>query len=99
MEDITVQALRERLENNETPILIDVREPYENAEFNIGGKNIPLGTLSSAIPGLQDLKDKEVIVYCAVGGRSGMAKSMLVGAGFTKVRNLLGGMMAWKNNA
>lgn len=96
MEDITVQVLKERMENNDTPVLIDVRETFENAEFNIGGKNIPLGTLSSQIPALQDLKDKEVVVYCAVGGRSGMAKAMLVEAGFTKVRNLLGGMMAWK---
>ena len=47
--DINVQELKERLDNGEEFILIDVREPYENEEFNVGGELIPLGTIPAAI--------------------------------------------------
>ncbi len=79
-------------------VLIDVRESYENDEFNIGGKLIPVGAFMAAIPGLSDHKNEEIVLYCRSGSRSGMAKQLLVASGFTNVKNLLGGMMAWKAN-
>ncbi len=97
--DITVQELKQRLDAGDNSfVLIDVREPYENSEFNIGGQLIPVGSVMGAIPTLQDHKDEEVIVYCRSGNRSGMAKQLLVASGFTNVKNLLGGMLAWREN-
>jgi rhodanese-related sulfurtransferase len=97
--DITVQELKQRLEAGDNSfVLIDVREPYENSEFNIGGQLIPMGSVMGAIPELQAHKDEEVIVYCRSGNRSGMAKQLLVASGFTNVKNLLGGMLAWREN-
>ena len=96
MEDITVTELRERMDKGEKLNIIDVREQYEFDEFNIGGKLIPLSTLPEAMLEMGNLKDKEIIVHCKSGGRSATAKAYLLQNGFTKVRNLLGGMMAWQ---
>lgn len=95
MEDITVNELRERMDKGEKLNIIDVREQYEFDEFNIGGKLIPLSTLPEAMHDMDNLKDKEIIVHCKSGGRSATAKAYLLQNGFTKVRNLLGGVMAW----
>ncbi len=99
MEDITVQELKERMAKGEKLNVIDVREQYEFDEFNIGAKLIPLGTLPEAMLEMEDLKDKEVIVHCKSGGRSATAKAYLLQNGFTKVRNLLGGMMEWQSSS
>jgi rhodanese-related sulfurtransferase len=74
-----------------------VREPWENEEFNIGGELIPVGSLMEKIPELEKYKDEEIIVYCRSGNRSGMAQMILNSAGFSNVRNLLGGMLDWEN--
>jgi rhodanese-related sulfurtransferase len=96
MEDLTVNQLKEKLDNKEDFVLIDVRETYEHEEFNIGGKLIPLGDLMTALPELENHKEKEIVVYCRSGNRSGMAKDLLKGMGFANVRNTLGGMLAWQ---
>lgn len=96
MEDITVQELKERIAKGEKLNIIDVREQFEYDEFNIGAKLIPLGTLPDAMFDMNNLKDKEIIVHCKSGGRSATAKAYLSQNGFTKVRNLLGGMLAWR---
>ncbi|MCU0347669.1 MAG: rhodanese-like domain-containing protein [Saprospiraceae bacterium] len=95
--DITVEELKKRLDAGDNNfVLIDVREPYEHEEFNIGGKLVPVGSVMTAIPDLLDHKDDEVIVYCRSGNRSGMAKQLLVASGFSNVKNTLGGMLAWR---
>jgi rhodanese-related sulfurtransferase len=94
--DITVDELKERRDKGEKINLIDVREQYEFDEFNLGGTLIPLGTLPASLEQLGDLKNEEVIVHCKSGGRSGTAKQFLSQHGFTKVRNLLGGVMEWQ---
>jgi rhodanese-related sulfurtransferase len=96
MEDITVQELKTRLDNGEMPVIIDVRETWENEEFNIGGTLIPLGDLPGKLEDFEDLKDTEIIVHCRSGNRSGTAKAFMTAQGFTKVRNLLGGMLDWQ---
>ena len=96
MEDITVQELKERIAKGEKLNIIDVREQFEYDEFNIGAKLIPLGTLPDAIFEMNNLRDKEIIVHCKSGARSATAKAYLSQNGFTKVRNLLGGMLAWR---
>lgn len=94
--DITVQELRQKLESGEKFVFIDVREPWEHEEFNIGARLIPLNTLVNSMYELDDHKDEEVVLHCRSGARSGMAQGMLQANGFTNVRNLTGGILAWE---
>lgn len=98
MEDITVQEVKTRLDAGEKFIFIDVREPWENEEFNIGAQLIPLGDLVNRVWELEDHKNDEIVVHCRSGARSGAAKQLLIAQGFTNVRNMLGGVMEWKAN-
>ncbi|MBK9336276.1 MAG: rhodanese-like domain-containing protein [Lewinellaceae bacterium] len=94
--DITVQELQQKLASGESVLLIDVREPWENEEFNVGGQLLPVGTLMNTFWELDDHKNDEIVLYCRSGARSGMAQALLQAQGFTNVRNLTGGMLAWK---
>ncbi len=97
MQNITPEEVKQRLDKGEKLNLIDVREPYENAEFNIGGKLLPLGKIQSMqTEDIDDLKDEEVILYCRSGNRSGIAGMTLDQMGFTNTKNLTGGMLAWQ---
>ncbi len=95
MEDITVQELKERLDKKDDFVFIDVREQHEFDEQNLGAKLIPLGTLPQRISELENFKDQEVIIHCRSGARSGRAKEFLVQNGFTNVKNVLGGILAY----
>jgi rhodanese-related sulfurtransferase len=94
--DITVDELRSKLENKEKFVFIDVREPWEYEEFNLGAQLIPLGILINSLGKLEDHKDDEIIVHCRSGARSGTAQTVLMANGFTNVRNVTGGIMAWQ---
>ncbi len=94
--DIMVDELQERIEAGEKVNMVDVREPYEHEEFNIGGQLIPLGSLPVRINELTQDKDAEIVMYCRSGGRSGMAKQFMEQAGYKNVRNLTGGMLEWQ---
>jgi rhodanese-related sulfurtransferase len=94
--DINVQELREKLESGEKFVFIDVREPWEYEEFNLGGRLMPLQTLITQQWELEDHKNDEIVLYCRSGSRSGMAQSVLAANGFTNVRNLTGGVIAWQ---
>jgi len=97
MQTITVDQLKVRLNSGETLQLLDVREPSEHAEFNIGGKLLPLGKIvGMQIDDIEDWKDKEVICYCRSGNRSGQACQYLAMMGFNNTKNLSGGMIAWQ---
>ena len=97
MQLITVSELQERLAKGEKLNLVDVREPAENREFNIGGILIPLGRIKNMdVDQLEALKDQEVICYCRSGNRSGQACQILDMLGFTNTKNLQGGMLAWQ---
>lgn len=97
MTDITTDELKQRMDAGEKLNIIDVREPHEFEEFNIGATLIPLGTLPGKVDELVHLKDQEVIVHCRSGARSANAKMFLLDNGFSNVRNLLGGMMDWRS--
>jgi len=97
MKDITVEELKSRLDQGEELHILDVREPWEYEEFNIGGKLIPLGELQGAVDDMDEWQEHEVIVHCRSGQRSAAAKDFMVRQGFTNVRNLLGGVMAWQD--
>ncbi|HQW46565.1 MAG: rhodanese-like domain-containing protein [Bacteroidetes bacterium] len=96
MHNITVQELKQRKDANETLYILDVREPSEYAEVNMGAKLIPLGqVMSGQIDDIEDWKDKEVIVHCRSGVRSLNACMMLEQLGFINTKNLEGGIIAW----
>ena len=100
MNTISVSELKERMHAGEKINLLDVREPAENAEFNIGGKLLPLGNiLSMQVEEIEELKNEEVICYCRSGQRSMQAALMLETMGFSNVKNLTGGMLAWQELA
>ena len=97
MENISVEALKARMDAGEEIVLVDVREPHEHEEFNIGGTLHTLSKIQMAdIDAIENLKDKEVIVYCRSGNRSGQAALMLETMGFTNTKNLVGGMLKWR---
>ncbi len=98
MQDISVAELKRRLDAGESIHVVDVREPDEYAEFNIGATLIPLGNIMSFQLGeMEDWdKDDEVVLHCRSGKRSLQAGMMLETMGFTNVKNLVGGMLDWQ---
>jgi len=97
MKNITVEELKSRLDAGEQLHIIDVREPAEYAEYNIGGKLFPLGKIAGMqLEDLDDLKNEELIIHCKGGSRSMQACMILEQVGFTNVVNVTGGAMAWK---
>ncbi len=97
MNTITVEELKARIDAGEQLNIVDVREPHEHAEFNIGGILHPLGRIQTMdMDELESLKDKEVIFYCRSGNRSGQACMFAETMGFTNVINVTGGMLAWR---
>lgn len=97
MENITAEELKQRMDSGEQLNIVDVREPHENADFNIGGTLVPLGQIQAMqVDELEELKDQEVIVYCRSGNRSGQAAMILETMGFQNVKNLVGGMLKWE---
>ena len=97
MTTITTDEIKLRLDAGEKLYLVDVREPDEHAEFNIGGTLLPLGNIQMMqIDDIDELKNEEVICYCRSGGRSMQACMTLETFGFTNVKNLEGGMLNWR---
>ena len=97
MNTITAEEVQTRLAAGEKLNIVDVREPHENAEFNIGGLLLPLGKVQTMqVEDIEDLKEEEVIVYCRSGNRSGQACLMLETMGFKNTKNLVGGMLKWR---
>ena len=95
MKLINVQELHDRIEAGDTLNLIDVREPHEHDEFNIGGLLLPLGDIRVGdTESIEKFKDQEIICYCRSGNRSGQAAMVLESLGFTNVTNVMGGMLA-----
>ncbi|MDR6941804.1 rhodanese-like domain-containing protein [Mucilaginibacter pocheonensis] len=93
MNEITVQELKEKLDNGEDFQLIDVREDFEYETSNLGGQLIPLGGI--LIEADKISKDKPVVVMCRSGKRSAAAIMQLQQLGYTNLSNLQGGILAW----
>jgi rhodanese-related sulfurtransferase len=93
--ELTVQELRQKLESGEKFVFLDVREPWEYEEFNLGAQLIPVGDIMNKMWELEDHKADEIIVHCRSGARSAMAQGLLMANGFKNVRNLKGGILAW----
>ncbi len=91
--DISADEISRRLERSELLNIIDVREPMEYHTRNIGGINIPLGTLTEKVAELDLDTEDELIVICQHGIRSRTAQTILAAQGFKNVRNLRGGLV------
>ncbi len=97
MTEISVENLKARMDAGEKINLIDVREPNEYAEFNIGALLFPLGKIQGMqIEDIEDLRNEEVIIHCRSGKRSMMACMMLEQMGFTNTVNVVGGVLDWQ---
>lgn len=97
MKTITVEELKARMDRGEKIHLIDVREPHEYEESNMGGKLFPLGRIQTMqVDELEHLKNEPLILQCRSGQRSMMACMILEQMGFTDTTNLTGGILAWK---
>jgi len=94
MDTITTTELRTLLTTGFDGLLIDVREPHERPAASIPqARLVPLGTLPDQLETLP--RDREILVHCKMGGRSARAVQYLLDSGFTKVRNVEGGIEAW----
>src|ERR1700675_4969368 len=91
--DIQVEELKRRLDAGEDLFVLDVREPHEYQICNIGGHLIPLGDLPKRVNELDS--SREIVAHCRSGVRSAKAVGFLQQAGFKKVHNLAGGILAW----
>jgi adenylyltransferase/sulfurtransferase len=92
---ISVEELKQRLDRGDDLFILDVREPHEYQICNLNGYLIPLGDLPKRVHELDS--SKEIIAHCRSGGRSAKAVEFLRQAGFQKVKNLTGGVLAWSD--
>src|SRR5438132_9640835 len=91
--EMQVEELKRALDAGEDIFVLDVREPHEYQICNIGGHLIPLGELPKRVHELDS--SREIVAHCRSGVRSAKAVDFLRQAGFRKVRNLAGGILAW----
>lgn len=98
--------LEEKLQQDEKPVLVDIREPYEFDAMHIEGSlNIPRGILESAcdwgyqetVPELVEARDREVVLMCKSGNRSALAAKVLQEMGYTAVMSLKTGLRGWND--
>ncbi len=98
MPALSAEELAARLHDGEPPILLDVREPEEfvgDLGHIEGSLLVPLDALERRLPKLAGYADRDVVVICRAGARSASAGAILRRAGFVRVYNLRGGMLAW----
>ncbi len=93
--EITVGELKDRMDRGDTPFILDVRQPHEYEIANLGAPLIPVEELADRLDELESYRDREIVVHCRSGVRSGRAVEMMRGAGFSKAVNLKGGILAW----
>ena len=91
---ISPEQLKARIDAGDTPFILDVRNPDEYATCKLDGSLlIPLGELPARLRDLDP--EKEIVVHCKMGGRATQAQIFLNQHGFSDVKNLTGGILAW----
>jgi molybdopterin/thiamine biosynthesis adenylyltransferase/rhodanese-related sulfurtransferase len=93
IQEITATELKARQDRGDKLFILDVREPHEYQICNLNGKLIPLGELPRRVSELDS--SVEMVVHCRSGKRSADAIHFLQTAGFKKLLNLKGGVLAW----
>jgi NADPH-dependent 2,4-dienoyl-CoA reductase/sulfur reductase-like enzyme/rhodanese-related sulfurtransferase len=97
LKGISCKEVRQKVQNNEKPFLIDTRGPeeFEEMRLGIGETLIPLGALRKRLKELPEDKEKEIICYCKISLRGYEAALVLEGNGWKNVKVMEGGIMAW----
>jgi|SRR5271166_665645 len=96
LSEIEPIELKQRLNDGDRPLILDVREPWETATASIDGTlNIPMADIPSRLAELDP--DRETIVMCHHGVRSAQVAMYLARNGFEHVLNLSGGIDAWSD--
>lgn len=93
MKEVTVSELKKLKDDKADFQLIDVREEHELEICEIGGTHIAMGEVMENLDKIS--KDKQVIIHCRSGARSGAICQALEANGFNNVYNLKGGIIAW----
>src|SRR5713226_7199588 len=93
--EITPRELKARLDHGDEVFILDVREPHEYQICNLRGHLIPLGGLARRVHELDS--SREIVAHCRSGKRSAEAVDFLRKAGFRKISNLKGGILAWSD--
>ena len=93
--EMSVRELDDRLKQGEKIFILDVREPHEYQICNLGGYLIPLGDLPRRVQEIES--SGPVVVHCRSGARSARAVEFLRQAGFRRIWNLKGGILAWSD--
>ncbi|MGA9882339.1 MAG: molybdopterin-synthase adenylyltransferase MoeB [Candidatus Acidiferrales bacterium] len=93
--EITPRELKTRLDRGDDLYILDVREPHEYQICNLNGHLIPLGELPRRVNELDS--SREIVAHCRSGKRSADAVDFLRKAGFRKIWNLKGGILAWSD--
>jgi adenylyltransferase/sulfurtransferase len=94
--EITPQEVKKMMDEKQPFVLIDVREPHEFQICRIPGSTlIPLGEVPKRMHELDSAQ--EIVVHCRSGQRSAKAVELLMKAGFQKIHNLKGGILAWSD--
>lgn len=93
--EITPKQLKQRLDRGDDLYILDVREPHEYQICNLNGHLIPLGDLPKRVSELDS--SREIVAHCRSGKRSADAIEFLTKAGFRKIWNLKGGILAWSD--
>ncbi|MDD3033079.1 MAG: rhodanese-like domain-containing protein [Bacteroidales bacterium] len=96
---ISAEQLKDKIDENEKPFCLDVRNPaeYEQMRIGIGEVLIPLGQLRDRISELPEDKNAEIVTWCKISLRGYEAALIIQANGYTNVRVLEGGLMAWPN--
>ena len=94
--EITPKELKARLDRGDDLYILDVREPHEYQICNLDGHLIPLGELPRRVHELDS--SREIVAHCRSGKRSAEAVQFLQKAGFRKIWNLKGGILAWSDD-
>ncbi len=95
--DISVSTLKELIEKDEPFNLIDVRNPDEFSDDNLGGILIPLGDIMDCLEDFEPMRGEDIYIHCRSGARSSRAKEILISHGYEKVHNVIGGIMAYRD--
>ena len=93
--EITPREFKQRLDRGDDLFVLDVREPHEYQICNLNGYLIPLGDLPKRVSELDS--SREIVAHCRSGKRSADAVDFLKKAGFRKIWNLKGGILAWSD--
>jgi sulfur-carrier protein adenylyltransferase/sulfurtransferase len=94
IKEISVQELKAKQDSGENIVLIDVREPFEYQDDNLGGVLIPMGEVPTRLGEIP--QTGQVVIHCKSGARSANIVNYLQGKGYTNLYNLRGGILAWR---